>query len=1199
VTNRQHVARDRSRAGYQSVTAYHKRRPVATAFRQNRAESAPNPRHFRPESRQRASESIEQSEMEEQRRILLKSLPRFLQHRLTDGRLTLADVPPGLQEVTFRYAEQRGRLDDLSRPGYCEEFVCRAMDELCQQCLEEIARNTGGFKTASRDFVAVLCVRARYLAAPLDGRKVETLGDALDCLENPDYLEAFWPEGLLPQVRAEAEDAIPRLRSLGTRKPTGTAGQRLKQGLEILADAIWAAYQVLISTILTNSEPGVGESPPPSPDDWRKQFAQRIRHRREATCVPDPSLSPEHQPSVPHPEPEGATSGEKPSVSLPEDLPDVEGSLALKPELVETPTPEEPLRQEELLVQERDHDAETTSYLRRQFPFPETGYSVPRADLLDRVKELLLANEGPTVIGLWGTAGVGKTALLQMLWHDAKVQDHFEFPLWADLELGADESLDAGRARERRQEQLALWAKALSVPTAGPTGVESLTQAIREQLQGRRVLLLLDDAWSGASIQPFLVGGKTVFTTRNRALLEGLHLDYEMVNVPPMDLAEVQALVKQGTGQELEPDDPRLKALYEGTGALPQALGAVVSRLGELGWDRLLRFLSDEQSRLAFLEQGEGRSRSHSLRASFALSYERLRPEQQHLFRTLGALAPAPVSADVVHAVWQQRTVDVTELELRRLADLSLVQAYPVVEGTTLFYLTGLWRDYARERLLESGGLETFEERYVDDQVERIHDLRQRFHAFGDDTTQVMPEFSEALAHIDYAYRLANLQRDVAHLHQVLVDCPLLLIYGGWIDVWREWLDLLQPWLGQAPPDSEAHRALLVEWQLQRTDLLLEQGQVREAVNILNGIRRLCRHDPGQEANRQLALASTALQSGQTRKAGRYLEGARKLRAVRRSPPLRSRLHSLEARLAREGRIPLHIVDAHGQAILACRLEGNQASELAERLNLAESLRQFGWVEKAAAQLEHVAVQAGQLELGYLYALSLVRLVHLHLDRGDVGKADEAMDCLRPLGATEELAPLEARLRDTPRLRRNVRFERWPELAQRIVVVGPPGSGKTVLARRLAQQLDWPHMGLDRLYWPSGWRPVPAGTFREHTLQALSGETWVVDGDHWQVRDIVWGRADLVLWLNYSPWQVLRQIARREKVDHDDQPDNSALWLRAARALGAGRKEYPLALSLMGLEQLTPRIVHLVSPERAERWLSEFVQAKQHRAAVE
>jgi hypothetical protein len=44
-----------------------------------------------------------------------------------------------------------------------------------------------------------------------------------------------------------------------------------------------------------------------------------------------------------------------------------------------------------------------------------------------------------------------------------------------------------------------------------------------------------------------------------------------------------------------------------------------------------------------------------------------------------------------------------------------------------------------------------------------------------------------------------------------------------------------------------------------------------------------------------------------------------------------------------------------------------------------------------------------------------------------------------------------------------------------------------------------------------------AQAFREHTLQALRGETWIVDGNHWEVRDIVWGRADLLVWLNYSP----------------------------------------------------------------------------------
>ena len=193
---------------------------------------------------------------------------------------------------------------------------------------------------------------------------------------------------------------------------------------------------------------------------------------------------------------------------------------------------------------------------------------------------------------------------------------------------------------------------ALSLPVADLSTVDQLSQIIRRHLRDRRVLVLLDDAWSGDSIQPFLVGSKAIVTTRNRALLDSLRVDHEMVEIPPMTLGEAQVMVRQGTGQGIEYNDPRLYELHERTDGLPQALKLALSGLPELGWEQVLGFLREETSRPSLLEQGEGRSRAESIRASFALSYGRLRPEQQRLFRVLGVFAPAPLSAQAVQAVY-------------------------------------------------------------------------------------------------------------------------------------------------------------------------------------------------------------------------------------------------------------------------------------------------------------------------------------------------------------------------------------------------------------------------------------------------------------------------------------------------------------------------------------------------------------------
>lgn len=98
---------------------------------------------------------------------------------------------------------------------------------------------------------------------------------------------------------------------------------------------------------------------------------------------------------------------------------------------------------------------------------------------------------------------------------------------------------------------------------------------------------------------------------------------------------------------------------------------------------------------------------------------------------------------------------------------------------------------------------------------------------------------------------------------------------------------------------------------------------------------------------------------------------------------------------------------------------------------------------------------------------------------------------------------------------------------QRIAVVGTTGSGKTTLARQLARTLGISHVELDALFWGPNWTEAPIEIFRERVAQALSGEAWVVDGGYSKVRDIVWRRADTLVWLDYPLWLILWQLARR------------------------------------------------------------------------
>jgi adenylate kinase family enzyme len=94
-------------------------------------------------------------------------------------------------------------------------------------------------------------------------------------------------------------------------------------------------------------------------------------------------------------------------------------------------------------------------------------------------------------------------------------------------------------------------------------------------------------------------------------------------------------------------------------------------------------------------------------------------------------------------------------------------------------------------------------------------------------------------------------------------------------------------------------------------------------------------------------------------------------------------------------------------------------------------------------------------------------------------------------------------------------------------VAGTSGSGKSTLARELAGICSVPHLELDSVFHQQGWAPLPPDEFRDRVARFISGDGWVVDGNYSAVRDLVWERADTVVWLDLPKHLVMRRLIWR------------------------------------------------------------------------
>jgi adenylate kinase family enzyme len=96
----------------------------------------------------------------------------------------------------------------------------------------------------------------------------------------------------------------------------------------------------------------------------------------------------------------------------------------------------------------------------------------------------------------------------------------------------------------------------------------------------------------------------------------------------------------------------------------------------------------------------------------------------------------------------------------------------------------------------------------------------------------------------------------------------------------------------------------------------------------------------------------------------------------------------------------------------------------------------------------------------------------------------------------------------------------------RVLVAGITGSGKTTFARELAVRAGLPFHEMDALYHGPGW--VPLESFVDDVERISREDSWVFDSHGYeQVRDLVWSRADTVVWLSYPRVVVMSRVLRR------------------------------------------------------------------------
>jgi adenylate kinase family enzyme len=167
-------------------------------------------------------------------------------------------------------------------------------------------------------------------------------------------------------------------------------------------------------------------------------------------------------------------------------------------------------------------------------------------------------------------------------------------------------------------------------------------------------------------------------------------------------------------------------------------------------------------------------------------------------------------------------------------------------------------------------------------------------------------------------------------------------------------------------------------------------------------------------------------------------------------------------------------------------------------------------------------------------------------------------------------------------------------------VIGVTSSGKSTLAETLARRFGMKFVELDALHWEPNWKGAPLEVFRTRVENAIQAETWAVAGNYHVVRDLIWPKAEAVIWLDYPLttvfWQLTRRTFRRwwnQEIlwgtnvepffNHFKLWSQESLFHWLFKTYWRRKREIPILLSQPEHEHL--HLIHLQHPRQTAGWL--------------
>ena len=111
---------------------------------------------------------------------------------------------------------------------------------------------------------------------------------------------------------------------------------------------------------------------------------------------------------------------------------------------------------------------------------------------------------------------------------------------------------------------------------------------------------------------------------------------------------------------------------------------------------------------------------------------------------------------------------------------------------------------------------------------------------------------------------------------------------------------------------------------------------------------------------------------------------------------------------------------------------------------------------------------------------------------------------------------------------------------KKVIVIGCPGSGKSVFSRKLHEITGLPLFHLDRIGWSADRTMIPKEELRRRISEICASDAWIIDGNYGATMELRMSYCDTIVFLDYPTEVCCDGIMKRRGTARPDLP-----WVEA------------------------------------------------------